>query len=111
MKITLVKKIKADGSECAKCQDVVSRLEDSNHMQSIDEIIIADERDPNSAGMLIAKQYQVSRAPFFLVEEDGKEAQIYTVYFKFIKQVLSGRSNSKDEAQEIMRDNPDLDFI
>ena len=46
MNIKFVKKIKADGTPCAKCADVEKRLVDNGQMESIDEIIIADERDP-----------------------------------------------------------------
>ena len=56
MKITLVKKILADGSPCKKCGEVIGRLEDSGQMERIDEILVADERDPTSAGMLLAAE-------------------------------------------------------
>lgn len=88
MKITLVKKILSDGSPCRKCADVLQRLEASGHLARIDEIVEAHETDPNSAGMLLAKQYDVDRAPFFIVEERGQPAQIYTVYMKFLMEVL-----------------------
>ena len=39
MKITLVKKIKADGSPCKKCEQVLSRLEKEGHLDRIDEIV------------------------------------------------------------------------
>lgn len=90
MKITLVKKILADGSPCKKCGDVLEKLESSGYMSKIDQVLVADERDPKSQGMVIAKRYEVNRAPFFLVERDGQEAEIYTVYFKFVKEVLGG---------------------
>ena len=88
MRITLVKKILADGSPCAKCRDVEEKLEQNDQMHLIDRTLIADERDADSTGMQIARQYQVNRAPFFMVEEEGKEPEIYTVYFKFAKEVL-----------------------
>mgnify|MGYP000449917086 CR=1 FL=1 len=88
MKITLVKKIKVDGSPCRKCADVEKRLLDSGQMESIDEILIADERDPQSLGMQIAAQYKVDAAPFFIVENDDGSTNIYTVYFQFVKEVL-----------------------
>ena len=94
MKITLVKKIKADGSPCRKCADVEKRLLDSGQMESIDEVAIADERDPSSLGMLLAKQHQVELAPFFLVESDDGTISIYTVYFQFVKEVLQATSSS-----------------
>lgn len=88
MRITMVKKIKADGSPCRKCAEVEQRLNDNGQMDKIDAIIIADERDSDSEGMRLARQYQVERAPFFIVERDGQETEIYTVYFKLVKEVL-----------------------
>ncbi len=88
MRITMVKKILADGSPCRKCAEVEERLHDDHYIERIDNIIIADERDPSSAGMLLAKLHGVDRAPFFIVEEEGQETKTYTVYFKFLKEVL-----------------------
>lgn len=87
MKITFVKKIKADGEACRKCADVQERLEKSGQLARIDEIVIADERDPQSPGMRLALQHKVEQAPFFLVE-DGELTRVYTVYFQFVKEVL-----------------------
>ena len=88
MKITLVKKILADGSPCRKCGDVIAKLEASNQMRYIDEIVIADERDKNSEGMQLAAKYDVKRAPFFIVERKDQAPEIYTIYFKFLKEVI-----------------------
>ncbi len=110
MKITLVKKILKDGSPCKKCADVLEKLESSGHMARIDDVLVADERDPNSAGIAIAKQYDVDRAPFFVVEREGQDAEIYTVYMKFLKEVLEQKTRETDELKEIM-DNQDLDFL
>jgi len=111
MKITLVKKILADGSPCPKCADVQEKLESSGQIARIDEILVADERDPDSAGLKLAKQYNVERAPFFIVEEDGEEPLIYTVYLKFVKEVLDQKADEVDELREIMQNNSDLDFL
>lgn len=89
MKITLVKKIKADGEPCKKCQEVEQRLNDSDLMDRIDQIVIADERDPESEGIKLATAHEVSLAPFFIVEDDDGNVTIYTIYFKFIKEVLN----------------------
>lgn len=110
MKITLVKKILKDGSPCKKCADVLGRLESGGHMDRIDEVLVADERDENSPGIALAKQYSVDRAPFFVVEKDGQDAEIYTVYMKFLKEVLEQKTKESDELKEIM-DNQDLDFL
>ncbi|UHQ55638.1 MULTISPECIES: hypothetical protein [unclassified Microbulbifer] len=90
MRITLVKKILSDGSPCAKCRDVEQKLRDNDQLRLIDETVVADERDQASPGMVLARQYGVSRAPFFVVEDSAAsgEPQVYTVYFKFAKEVL-----------------------
>jgi hypothetical protein len=111
MKITFVKKIKADGSPCRKCAEVQSRLEKEGYIDKIDRTVIADERDSNSEGMQLAQQYTVDRAPFFIVEEDDKEAVIYTVYFKFVNEILDGKTSEEDAAKDILDSNPDLDFL
>ncbi len=95
MKITLVKKILADGSPCAKCRDVQQKLEENDQLRFIDQTLIADVRDEQSPGMQIARKHNVDRAPFFLVESDGQEPEIYTVYFKFAKEVLQKIGESK----------------
>jgi len=111
MYITMVKKIKKDGSPCRKCADVVTQLEENNLLDRIDQIVIADERDPNSEGMILAKEYNVDLAPFFVVEEDGQATKIYTVYFKFVKEVLSEGLSEQQEIKEIMEQNQDIDYL
>lgn len=111
MKITLVKKILADGSPCRKCADVLSKLEESGQIDRIDEILVADESDKTSPGMVLAKNLQVDRAPFFVVEQDDQPPKVYTVYLKFLKEVLEHSTDEKEELREIARDNPDLDFL
>lgn len=88
MKITLVKKILPDGRPCRKCVDVQEKLEHSGHIDRIDEILEARESDPESPGMQLAKKYEVNRAPFFVVEQQGEDPQIYTVYMKLLVEVL-----------------------
>ncbi|AMX02516.1 hypothetical protein [Microbulbifer thermotolerans] len=92
MKITLVKKILADGSPCAKCRDVQQKLEENDQLRFIDQTLIADMRDEQSPGLQLARKYNVERAPFFVVEEEGREPQIYTVYFKLVKDVLQKKA-------------------
>jgi len=111
MHITMVKKIMKDGSPCRKCADVLSQLEENKLLDRIDKIIVADERDLNSEGMILAKEHNVDLAPFFMVEEDGQATKIYTVYFKFVKEVLAEGVNEQQEVKEIMDQNPDLDYL
>lgn len=111
MHITFVKKILASGEPCQKCLDVEERLNASGQMEQIDQILIADERDANSPGMLLATELNVPRAPFFVVEREDSKKQVYTVYFKFAKEVFGQKNKKTDEAKEILNDNPDLDYI
>jgi len=111
MKIIYVKKIKADGSPCKKCAEVTERLEKADQMQFINEILIADERDDSSAGMMLAKELSVDRAPFFVVEKADGTKSVYTVYFKFVKEVLNQQGNEKEELKDILDQNDDLDYI
>tara|TARA_B110000503_G_C6914976_1_gene316267 strand:- start:250 stop:585 length:336 start_codon:yes stop_codon:yes gene_type:complete len=111
MKITLVKKIKLDGSLCKKCEEVQQKLDATGQISLIDEVLIADERDPLSPGMKIASLFNVERAPFFLVEREGEAPEIHTIYFKFVKEVLNQKTLEEDELKEILNDNPDLDFL
>ena len=108
-RITFVKKVLADGSPCGKCRDVETRLASGNHFANIDRIIVADERDPDSAGMRLAASLKVDKAPFFVVETDDKTV-VYTVFLKFLKEVLQA-SDATDDAQLLLANNPELDLL
>jgi len=97
MYIKLVKKIKADGTPCRKCLEVEQRLTDAGLLSRIDQIVIADEANPQSEGMRLAKQYKVETAPFFIVENDSGEISVYTIYFKFLKEVLQQELSQKSQ--------------
>ncbi len=113
--ITFVKKILADGSPCAKCADVEARLKRAGSLSRIDQVLVADERDPQSPGMLLAAELSVQRAPFFVVRDSpadtGTNVRVYTVYFRFAKEVLGAPETGTAEAQELLRDNPELDLL
>ena len=111
MKITLVKKILADGSPCKKCGEVLERMEKEDQLRLIDEILIADERDPASAGMVLASELAVDRAPFFVVQRDDGSREVYTVYLKFVKDVLAARTSEAEELKELLENSADLDFL
>ena len=93
MKVIFVKKRLLSGNFCAKCDDVQRKLEESGYLESIDEVVIAEESDPQSRGMLMAKQLGVNFAPFFVVERANEAPVVYTVYFQLVKEVLSHKSS------------------
>lgn len=111
MRITMVKKILADGGPCRKCADVETRLRDGGHLGKIDQVVIADERDPDSEGMELARKYGVDLAPFFLVEDADGNVQVHTIFLRFLREVLQGETNVGDEVREIMDRGPNLDFL
>ena len=94
MKIIFVKKILADGSACKKCIEVQQKMEAANQMRFITDIAVADEKNPESAGMELATQYNINRAPFFIVEKESGEIEVYTIYFKLVKEVFSKLSQT-----------------
>jgi hypothetical protein len=107
----MVKKILADGSACRKCQQVEDRLIEAGLLDKIDNIVIADDRDDNSAGMLLAARHQVKQAPFFIVRDDQGNETIHTVYFRFIKEVFNRNASESEAAADIVDNSPDLDYI
>lgn len=109
--ISMVKKIKLDGTVCRKCADVMERLNNSGLIQQIDRVIIADERDPESEGMHLAQKHNVDSAPFFIVASEATKEQIYTAYFKFVRDVLQKPVKTRDELMELAASNPALDYI
>jgi hypothetical protein len=111
MRITMVKKIKADGAPCRKCADVENRLIESGHLRRIHRIVVADERDAVSEGMQLAALHRVDVAPFFIVEKDDGTARIYTVYLQFLKEVLDAEVGAAEEAAEFLDRNPYVDLL
>ena len=122
MTITMVSKIRLDGTACPKCEDVKQRLEALGLMSRIDATVMADERDSQSAGALLAAQHKVSLAPFFIVEdrgvedsgvEDGGRTRIYTVFMRFLREVLQStpQADAAQDARDVLRANPELDLL
>lgn len=108
--ITLVKKILSDGSPCRKCKDVLERLERDNFIESIDNIVIADERREESEGMFLARLHGVDQAPFFIVERPTG-SDVYTSYFKFVNLVLRKNCSKVDEMVDLPETHADLELI
>lgn len=100
--ITLVKKIMADGTPCRKCAEVAKRLQAANLMGRIDAVVVADERDAQSEGMQLARKHGVEHAPFFIVRDTRGNEQVYTIYFRFLKEVLEAETSDTTS----LRPNP-----
>lgn len=85
----MVKKILANGEPCAKCAQAEDLLRRRDLWGSVDEVVVADERDASSKGMQLAKEHDVSLAPFFLVEQDG-HVELLTSVIKLAKRLEEG---------------------
>jgi hypothetical protein len=107
MKITMVKKIYEDGSECGKCKEVSERLEENNEMQYIDHIAYADTKNPESEGYKLADKHNITTAPFFVVEENGEE-MVYKTYLQLRKKAFNKTPDEKDNEIENKR-KPGMD--
>jgi hypothetical protein len=112
MKITLVKKIKIDGTPCAKCGDIETRLERDGLRSIIARVVLADERKPSSEGMRLAEELGVDRAPFFILENDAGATEVFDVYLRLKQRVARdvGKPQAEDFA-DLVDQHPDLALI
>jgi hypothetical protein len=111
MHIKLVKKIKLDGNLCHKSAKVLDNLQQLGLLNHIDQIIAADERDLSTEGFALADKHKVAAAPFFIVDNDDGYTQVYTGYYRFLKEILHQEVSEEEEINEIMTQNSDLYYI
>lgn len=106
MHVTMIKKRLANGQPCEKCVQAEELLKRRGLWERIDEVVWADENDPESPGMKLAKEKSVALAPFFIVKE-GQGEKVYTSVIAVVKERLappaetmpsSGMVRSLDEA-------------
>ncbi len=88
MRVTMVKKLFADGSTCQKCEQAEELLRRRGLWERVDRVVWANEADAGSEGMQLADEHQVKLAPFFLVE-DGGPARVFSSVLKLINDVLA----------------------
>ncbi len=93
MHITFVKKGARPGKPCNKCAQVEQDLRENGYWDSIDSVLIADERIEDSPGMRLATTLGIRQAPFFVVKDDDGGIRIYTIYLKFVAEVLEQQDN------------------
>jgi phosphoadenosine phosphosulfate reductase len=71
----MVKKRLASGEPCRKCLQAEQLLRARGAWERIDEVVWADENEPDSEGMRLARRHNIEAAPFFVVDE-GNGAQV-----------------------------------
>ena len=90
MRVTMVKKRLLNGEPCKKCVDAEALLQTRGLWSRIDRVVWAVEGEPSSEGMLLAAQYKLDLAPFFVVEPDAGEPRVFSSVLQFIKEGLGG---------------------
>lgn len=85
--VTMVKKILANGEPCAKCGDVMERLERQEPPPRIDRVVEYREADADSEGAAIAMRLGVNRFPFFVVEDDQGNEEVIVTFGAFLRRV------------------------
>ena len=109
-RLILVKKVLADGQACRKCLQIEQRLREQGHAERVHQVLIADERDPDSPGQRLAQRLGVTHAPFFVLETAQGE-RVYTSYLKLVREVFHDKPSTAEEARELLEQNPGLDHI
>ena len=64
MHVTMIKKTLESGEPCQKCAQAEELLRRRGLWERIDEVVVADVRDPSSTGYRLAAQYGIDLAPF-----------------------------------------------
>jgi phosphoadenosine phosphosulfate reductase len=88
-KVIMVKKLLTSGEPCAKCAQAEELLKARGVWGQINEVVWAKESDPDSAGALLAGKYGVDLAPFFIIQEPGREDRVYSSTLQLIKELKS----------------------
>ncbi|MBI3770442.1 MAG: hypothetical protein HY271_18380 [Deltaproteobacteria bacterium] len=103
MRITMVKKKLRDGSDCRKCEEVTEYLRGRGLWERIDEVIWAEEGNPDSPGVILGERLGVERAPFFVVRDDAGEV-VYTSVLQ-LAQRLGQSVSTADRARDVDPDD------
>src|SRR5262245_32877545 len=93
-KVTMVKKLLANGEPCAKCAQAQELLERRGLWDQIDEVVWAQEGDPESAGARLAQRHQVELAPFFIISEPGQGERVITSTLKLVQELSAARPSA-----------------
>src|SRR5438046_10323750 len=96
MRVSMVKKKMADGSDCRKCADVTAYLQARGFWNRVDEVVWAYENDPESPGMVLGQRLGVERAPFSVIRDERGET-VSTTPLQLIQE-RSGKEVSTPDA-------------
>ncbi len=105
MRITMVKKRLADGSECRKCVEATDHLQARGLWGRIDEIVWAHEDDPSSLGMVLGQRLGIDRAPFFVVKDAQGGQAVYASVLQLVREKLGQDVTTVQQAAAIDADD------
>jgi phosphoadenosine phosphosulfate reductase len=88
MNVTMVKKVLLSGEPCKKCAQAEEVLRRRGMWDRIDRVVIADEANPDSEGMRLAREFGMATAPFFIVR-DGPTRQAGQDHPRIFESVLT----------------------
>jgi phosphoadenosine phosphosulfate reductase len=102
----MVKKRLAGGGICEKCEQAEQLLRSRGLWDRIDEVVWAQEGDPESPGMRLSSRHGVELAPFFVVAGDDGSERVYTSALRMIREVFperrgAVRSDGAPSAEEL----------
>ncbi len=104
MHITMVKKKMQDGSACRKCAEATEHLQARGLWDRIDEVVWAEEGNPDSPGMRLGRRLGVERAPFFVVRDESGE-NVYTSVLRLIQERFGEKVSTLERARDIDPDD------
>jgi hypothetical protein len=104
MHVTMVKKKLRDGTECRKCAQATEQLRARGLLERIDEIVWAEEGNPDSPGIALGQRHGIDTAPFFVVRDDAGE-HLYTSVMLLIRERLGQSVSEAEQAQQIDPDD------
>jgi phosphoadenosine phosphosulfate reductase len=82
----MVKKRLASGETCRKCLQAEEMLRARGAWSHIDQVVWAIENEPDSAGMRLARRYNIDAAPFFVVDEGNGAEVAYGSVLKLLQE-------------------------
>jgi phosphoadenosine phosphosulfate reductase len=88
MYVTMIKKRLLNGEACRKCGQAEDLLKSRGLWDRIDEVLWADEGDPESPGMQTGARLGAQLAPFFVVRENDGTEVLYESVLKLVKERL-----------------------
>lgn len=97
MATIMVKKRLPSGEACPKCIQTELLLRRRGLWGAIDEVVWADEEDPASPGVALARRFGVAEAPFFIVREGEREIAVRSA-LRLIRDHLSPDGAAQDAA-------------